>query len=173
VTQIQEWHHQHLTAGYIERHTLVCIERLSKKYSTNKGVVFPGELYVSPGNEGSPHTRQGPPLSITDFFVRASLFFVLQSSIVVGRSSNRVVLLRGSGGLSHERVHGGKDLRNKWECWAHNTSITMPQPDDKLRGSLCRSLEQATLISSPSTIILIEFSTMSNAKGVLIIMNHH
>jgi len=47
----------------------------------------------------------------------------------------------------------------------------MPQPDHKLRGSLCRSLEKATLISSPPTIILIEFSTMSNAKGVY--SSHH
>jgi len=57
--------------------------------------------------------------------------------------------------------------------WAHNTSVSMPEPDHKLRGSLGRSLEKATLISAPSTIILIEFSTMPNTKGVLIIMNHH
>jgi len=52
---------------------------------------------------------------------------------VFGRSSKRVVFLRGFGGLSHERVHGGKDWGNKWECWAHNTNVTMPQPDHKLR----------------------------------------
>jgi len=50
--------------------------------------------------------------------------------------------------------------------------LRVSKPDHKLRGSLRRSLD-ATLISSPSTIILIELSTMSNAKGVLIIMNHH
>jgi len=59
-----------------------------------------------------------------------------------------------------------------------NTHIVQPclrvsKPDHKLRGSLYRSLEKATLISSPPTIILIELSNMSNAKGVLIIMNHH
>jgi len=32
--------------GMHRAHTLVCIERLSKEYSTNKGVVFPGELYI-------------------------------------------------------------------------------------------------------------------------------
>jgi len=97
----------------------------------------------------------------------------LQSSIVFGRSSKRVAFLRGVGGLSHERVHGGKDLGNKWDCWAHSTRVTMLQPDHKLRGSLCRSLEKATLISSPSTIILIEFSTKSNAKRGTHHHHHH
>jgi len=60
------------------------------------------------------------------------------------RSLARVAhILGGLGGLSHERVHGGKDWGSKWECWAHNTSLTMLQPDHKLRGFPCRSLEKA------------------------------
>jgi len=57
------------------------------------------------------------------FFVRAHCSSpFLQSSMhkVFGRSSyncsKRVVFLRGFRGLSHERVHGGKDLGSKWEC---------------------------------------------------------
>jgi len=130
VPHIQKWHHQYLTTGCIERHVLVCTERLSKEYSINKGVVFPGELYTTPGNEGSPHTRQGPPLSVTDLPspianclsvspLRPCVIFLrsfLQSSIVFGRSSKRVVFLRAFRGLSHERVHGGKD-------WGINGSV--------------------------------------------------
>jgi len=66
---------------------------------------------VSPGNEGSPHTRQGPPLSITNLpspiakclsvsLLRPCVIVLhsfLQSFIVVGRSSKRRVFLRGIG----------------------------------------------------------------------------
>jgi len=65
---------------------------------------------VSPGNEGSPHTRQGPPLSITGLpspiakclsvnLLRPCVIVLrsfLQSFQVVGRSSKREVFLKGA-----------------------------------------------------------------------------
>jgi len=65
---------------------------------------------VSPGNEGSPHTREGPPLNITDLpSPIAKCLFVsllrpcvivlrsfLQSFIVFGRSSKRGVFIKGA-----------------------------------------------------------------------------
>jgi len=65
---------------------------------------------VSPGNEGSPHTRQGPPLSITDLSSPIAkclsvsllrpcvtvLCSFLQPFIVLGRSSKKGFFLKGA-----------------------------------------------------------------------------
>jgi len=74
-------------------------------------------------------------------------------------------------GIVSWRASCGKDLWgvNGIECLGHNNhyTVTMPKPDDKLSGSLCRSLGKATLISSPSRppLSLVNFPLQSNAKG--------